>query len=557
MTSNKAKQHIEAFRDSVKDEAEEMHDYLKGVLASMDDTFCLAKYDLDQTNDTAHIYFNALPPFSKDYVKFYIYQLLHEGLSSPVTARSHFFHVQNFISFLVDEFYTTDILLIEEHEYKAYIDNLIKSVQDKDLEMKTAYSYMSSVRDFLNCLESNTFATYGYTTRYNISEKFPINKPTAYHTKEEAEKYKKEVRRKKEEKPIPYSDLAKILSFINQSRNIYTKTAIIIMSHTGLRIKELLNLEIDCIEKEFIDESMDFFGKRPEDNQIYWLSNYKVSKTKHKHWSDGTPILIPREVYDAIHELIEYTFEFRGQSEEKWNNLLFLTKKRGGSLHSFGVYTAAAIRNRMKEYATDIGVKAFTPHQFRYTFAKLLYDKQVPLDYIKKYLNHISEDMSAHYVSEDKSRNMSKYKEFIKMDIIEGHAKEDALNYRDRLTEASLNEDFQGMAVSQQEELFDMISADMGIGINIMDHGLCFLPSDTPCPNNFTEVNSCIDSHCSKFGITDKSIPFLKKMIDYKELSIVDLAKRGFHESATYNQKKLDKTIGIYNELKDEHNAKT
>jgi len=552
MTSTQATQYInEPPSIASSEEANEMLDYFQNVCMGMDDIFSLEKYDIDQTNDTRCIYFDKFPRFSKDYVKFYVYSVLHDNLGSPQTIHSQSFHLKKFIDFLTDEFHTIDIALIEDFEYKAYIDNLIKAVEDKDLQIKTAYSYIVTVRDFLNCLESNNLASYDYITRYDIPKIFPINKPTVYYTREEEKKYKEEQKEKRREKPISYPDLVKILSFIDQCKNTYARTAIIILSHTGLRLKELLNLKIDCIEKEYSAEKVMHFDSIQKDEGIYWLSRYKVSKTKHKHWKDGTPILVPKAVYDAINELIEYTSDFRNESGGELSKALFLNKRRSGSIYPYGIFTGSSIRNKMRDYAEDIGIKHFMPHQFRYTFAKLLYDKQIPLDYIKKYLNHISEDMSAHYISKNKSKSVSKYKDFARMGIIEGHAKENAVNYQKRIKKVFTNEVFQGMAAEKQIELLDMISLDMDMGINIMDHGLCFLPKNTPCPNNFTEVNSCIDSHCSKFGTTDKSIPFLKSMIEYKELSILELVKKGFSASAEYNQKKLNKTVDIYNKLKE------
>jgi hypothetical protein len=189
---------------------------------------------------------------------------------------------------------------------------------------------------------------------------------------------------------------------------------------------------------------------------------------------------------------------------------------------------------------------------FRHTYAKILDDKGVEIECIKKYMNHKTMNMTAGYINHSTEEKADKFKRFVEVDRFEGHAKEKADTYKKRLSDAFENKEFQGMTVSSQVELLEMISGDMEMNIQIMDHGICFLPNLTQCPHNYTDINSCIEEHCDKFVTTPLSIPYLEKQVHTKTKFVEELKTKGFNKAYKRNKDKLLKTESILKGLKED-----
>lgn len=80
------------------------------------------------------------------------------------------------------------------------------------------------------------------------------------------------------------------------------------------------------------------------------------------------------------------------------------------------------------------------------------------------------------------------------------------------------------------------------------------MPSGMVCPNNFTEVDSCLDEMCEKFMATENTIPHINNLIDYRTKAINELEKFNFTEAARFNNKKLKQLSNTLNILKGNEN---
>lgn len=106
-----------------------------------------------------------------------------------------------------------------------------------------------------------------------------------------------------------YSDdlMCQIKAELKDESNLYVKAFLNISLHTGLRISDMLNLEIDCVQDGLLQ------GKE-----------LKYFNHKKREW--GTPIPIPPICCNAIAQLIEYTSAFRDEAPPGCQNKLFIHK---------------------------------------------------------------------------------------------------------------------------------------------------------------------------------------------------------------------------------------
>lgn len=139
--------------------------------------------------------------------------------------------------------------------------------------------------------------------------------------------------------------------------NLRELTIITMLIHTGLRVQELCDLQINDIE----------IGERK--------GKVIVRCGKHNKYRE-----VPLNV-DVRRILSQYLTEHKPQS------YLFPSQRSEKS-------TSRAIQHSFKKFADLTGIKDLTPHTLRHTFCHELVGRKVPLDVVARLAGHIKNDGS-------------------------------------------------------------------------------------------------------------------------------------------------------------------
>lgn len=534
-------QYFEKLSDSLED------NWLYKKALKMPDNFLLEKYSRIKGRNPK-INFLSIDSGFRVYVKMYIYSLVVEESNGESNALSEFAKIKEFVEFLIGEQFVFNIKDISENNVESYVEKIRGKISSRfdskdGINIETGRKKASSIRKFLLNMFNEGVSELAFIQNMQASRIMPPDNPEFYYDSETLEKYYGLKKEKKENRGLSYARLVEILETMPQWNDVELECLVVILANTGLRVSEALNLDVDCCSSATEDEYVAFFENKmdielvsSDSNSIYWLDNYLASKTKKSTWCQGNPIMIGQRTKDAIDILVAHSANARSSLKGKHGETkIFATFREGIAF----VPTPDYFGYRRKRACEKVGIPNFGFHQFRHTFAKMLYDSGIPLAFVKKYLNHIYTDMTAHYTNtsmEDKMRTYVEFAESRQVDSPNLKAKD--LHYD--LKNAMDSEDFHAMSYENRLELLDMIVENNGFGINIMDHGICLLPNGTPCPNNYLDVNSCIDELCGKFIATEKSIPHINNLIEYRTVAIDELEKLNFFEAVNFNKKKLD-----------------
>ena len=175
----------------------------------------------------------------------------------------------------------------------------------------------------------------------------------------------------------------------------------IILSQTGLRIGEILSLEVDAL---------DSIKLKNLDTIAYFLK-YNTFKPAGKDEE-----YIPGDIFanELTKEAFEILVELRkGQKNSEGNNFIYLpdtkilpatNKTSNCHFYSFLAELADFAQGNVSPYKeltvvknNDKPVFAPTTKQFRVRVCTELYERNVPLLYIKKYMSHLSDEMIGYY----------------------------------------------------------------------------------------------------------------------------------------------------------------
>lgn len=495
-------------------------------------------------------------------VKMYIYSLLVEEGHGESSVTGEFYKLKEFTDFLNKTQYIYDIKSITEKHVMQYLNELkhkiINTFVLKDgITIETGHKKFSTVRKFLLNMYREGVGELFFIEKIDVAELLPLGKPQFYYKGKELEKYYILKEKKHNDKTLEYSVLIEILDSMSKWNDEKLKCLVTILINTGLRVSEALNLDVDCFselaqeEKEILEKNnidLDFISS--DKKGLYWLDKYLVSKTKKGDWDKGSPMLIGEKTKEAIETLSFLSLEAREKSKGKREETKIFASLNGKRVTVLSREAYAVRRNKI---CNDLNVPYFHFHQFRHTFAKILYDSGVPFPFIKKYLNHIYTDMTAHYINTSKNDKMKTYVEFVESEQISS-PNEKAKELHNELKVAMNSEYFQLMAFDSRLQVLDLIMQNKELGLNVMDHGICLMPSGMACPNNFTEVDSCLDEMCGKFIATENTIPHIINLIDYRTKAINELEKFNFTEAARFNNKKLKQLSNTLNILKGNEN---
>jgi integrase len=189
-------------------------------------------------------------------------------------------------------------------------------------------------------------------------------------------------------KPIPDNVFDEIMRRVMDYRaynitDILTKCGIIIQSQTGLRISEMLSIKSGCLYQP--DSSPSYF-------EVSLSKTVKGEPIIHKVFANEL-------VVGAILELEQGTAALRQESGMKE---LFLTRNQGIGVPSSFHWSSHRLRtfiHRCKIRGADGELYPLKSHQFRATFVKQLVMRKIPIAYMMKQFDHVSIEMTCHYLT--------------------------------------------------------------------------------------------------------------------------------------------------------------
>lgn len=491
----------------------------------------------DNKGDRGVTHFRKFNEEIRPYIKYYVWSLIFENAYAPSTARINFYIIWDFFRYIEQHHGVFRIHEVNSHHWEKYIAFLELKVSKPNhssdkISIQTAVAKASITLGFFNLLSGDDILEAKWVSMQDPGG-YLMQKYKMSLTPEELDEIDQRRIESKLQRAISYADLIVILETVYEYGDIYLRTATLIMAHTGLRLSEVVNLTMDCIEP--VDEAMARTAKKylegkgsilnPDWSQSYWLNNYKTSKTKRSRWTQGTPLLVNKKVYDAIFELSKYTEDYRMVSGKRE---LFL-KEYGGEIKHL---STSSIQHSRRQLSMHTKLPRYTEHRFRHTFASMLYDDNVHPSYIKKYLNHVSEDMVQTYIHVEKKQKQTALKKYLDGSLkLEGPEGEAMTLVKKDMSSATESEYWASWSVDKKVELFEVVLRRNNISISIMPHGACVLPSGENCPNNYGEIEVCFLSGCEHFTPTEESIPFFSDMLTNTKESIKKLEKLGVNRS--------------------------
>lgn len=248
---------------------------------------------------------------------------------------------------------------------------------------------------------------------------------------------------------IPEKTFKKIISLAlkdiyNEELDIVSKQAAcmtIILAETGMRIGEFARIEINLLKELRLSD---------EDDVFHYLrfKTYKTTGTKEWLW---TKTYMTDKAILAYKTLESLLHSYRKKSK-------YLTVSRLGSLYSYnnvlGTHMQRFFINHQDELGFndmnndelehfscitisedtynaisvarkyDIGKQIYytTPHQYRVTLCNILASKK-HLDWVRKHMNHMTSDMTQHYIRKAEMRK--KQRNQVEIDVLQRRANKD------------------------------------------------------------------------------------------------------------------------------------
>jgi integrase len=159
---------------------------------------------------------------------------------------------------------------------------------------------------------------------------------------------------------------------LHASSNRLRADALLLLRATGMRIGELLDLELDCVHEvpgagawlKVPLGKLDTERMVPIDNETLELVDRIVA-----HRSPGKPLPHPR-----TGKLVQFLLTHQGRR-----------------------VSVDVLREELSRGATEAGLKSVTPHQLRHTYATALINCGVSLQALMAMLGHVSAEMSLRY----------------------------------------------------------------------------------------------------------------------------------------------------------------
>ncbi len=307
-------------------------------------------------------------------------------------------------------------------------------------------------------------------------------------------------------KPIPDDVYRKILYFaINKEEDLLTKSAIIIQSQTGLRISEILSLKSGCCKSTY---------------EGHFYIEATITKTE-----KGMPyihkVFCNDLVRNAIIELEKNTESLRAESGYK--ELFIQRSGKDIIVIKSSRFSQKRLNRFIKRWDirdTKGNLYPLHSHQFRATFVKDLIRKKIPLEYIMKQFNHVSIEMTAHYLTLDQKEIKEIYADM----ILKPGSKTAGLRANE--IRSSLEEKFKGKSEKEIDTVVQSLSNSMSF--NPLPTGVCLYDFRR---GNCTDGDGCFFYNCPNYLTEIQFYPVLKKELELMDIEMDRLKKLGMERN--------------------------
>lgn len=513
-----------------------------------------------------HLYYNfyIFPIWIKDYIKKVILKKLIEDNMAPSTVKDTYFIVLQSFSRYLMSIGINSPSLISKRTIECYFESLTRSNKES-----TKQNYKNVLSSLIVEFENHKVPI-GYKGIYKF-----LNKKNHNLLQHERELGKTDLI------PKEYYETMLAIALENltnsEVKEAYKVEAaiILLLSQIGLRIGELRLLEIYKKQGLFIPGlnetvSILFFKtyKTVENGDFKWTKTFLtfeaekayefLSETAKKNGNERYLFLNSNEKLYTPQKFRSLILRFVVRNKDKLRcvnisenqlNSIEVSKTNEGNY-----YVPRAL---IKDLKNEDIIYFPLPHQFRVNMATILYQQGVHIDWIREHMNHLSTDMTLHYIREQKKREQHAID--IK-DLIKEEAKKIDLNQvmeRKNLykkIDRFVNKQKFNITVNI-EKIIELVQSNKPI--REKEYGYCIKSNfGRACPKNIRiDIPESIENHlasCEFLNITYNRFQKMKEIITYNR-------KNGFTVEAKRETKRLNRLIQNYfkpelNELRLEIN---
>ena len=499
--------------------AADVNDLTIGNSRFADDVWDLAPLIPDKTTSDAakRISFREIESLEiRNVVKQYIYYKI--GQIKPKSAIAYVYHLKTFAGFCNEN----GIVSLTEVTRETILSFAIWLTDTKAVRKRTGYLYSYSVEDLIRVgqIKGWSVTTDDVLTGATAKEIWGSGRdPIA------ASKYK----------PIPEDIFDKIVKCAltyraYHSDNVITKCGILIQSQTGLRIGEVLSLRSGCLHE-------------PPDSPAY--IEVAISKT-----SKGEPILhkvfANEIVVNAVKELENSTAALR---EESGMDDLFIQDNSGqisvAKVSNWSQVRLASFIRRCDIRDRNGELYPLKSHQFRATFVKHLVMKNIPIAYVMQQFQHVSVEMTCHYLTLKEHEIKQMYSDLILQPnaIIAGKGAE-------RIKVATKT----AFAGKTEKDIDSVVSSlAKTISFNPLPGGVCLYDYRR---GNCANGDGCFFYNCPNFVTEASFLPVLRKELSLMEKEMRRTEELGYERQWQIQNSRYQCLLPLVQELEEGTNEK-
>lgn len=343
-------------------------------------------------------YFDKSDKTYRKYLKNYILFKLMMGEAKIQSICVNFYHINSFLRASVENHFY-DIQDIDDKFIERYMD------EKKNGSYSSFQLAQIAIRDFYN-FYSLTYKDILSKTKKDLLSQF---NPKQNRAESENNKYK-DIPKSYYDKLLP--SLIKVIDEDECDNSLKSVAALLlILSQTGLRISECLDLEINSLKSIALSNGETAYylkyrtWKREKKNNVYSVEETYVNALTKK----GYDSLI--SLYDKKRKLSKTQYLFLGDDNNKTFPLssadfrrlqvklyVYLNKYFPTLNVPEGTYDGIENKCINSRRETPNTVAMPKTHQYRVHVCTELYNKGVPLQYIEKFMSHLSNEMAGYYV---------------------------------------------------------------------------------------------------------------------------------------------------------------
>ncbi|HEF1854266.1 TPA: tyrosine-type recombinase/integrase [Bacillus cereus] len=504
-----------------------------------------------------HYDFTQLDTTYKNYAKYMILRELFNRHLRFTTVKKRFYYVRDFIYHLSNH-YMYYPNLIDASFLKGFLANAPseRNLADKKQAIKT---FLLEIE--LRVPDVNFSDCYKYLNKHD-SRKIKIEREQGKH------------------KFVPLDIHNKIISLaIQDLRNedlLITQRAaacmIVLLADTGMRIGEFRILEIGMLDE---------IGVKGEYEVFYYLNfkTYKTVKEKKYKWTRSfiteNALLAYRTLTEIYKERRKTQYLFvndKGKEVSKTllrmrlvqffyrhQNQLQLDKIIDYDVSQFSVTRKRNYKSLkfVPDDEMDKDIYYVTFHQYRVILATILYNKGYHLDFIRQHMNHLTEEMTQHYIRFNEIKKI----EINAIETLKKRSTKDGLTLNTNINDISDKYIIEELRTEEYQEVYNQINKflkknKLNIFTDIEEIVSKLSRTDTPIAD--TELGICAKSFnklCERNQYISSINDAYYLGVQIHSLEELPFSLKRFQEKASivaYNEKLYEKNKKYRNELERE-----